>query len=105
MALVTSGGNTYVFEALAAAGTATLDLEDAVKKVMFNNDIVLCNDDFDEQFECKANVLYEFPNIFGYPSKLFVKNTGNAGIIPKVFVAEYGDAIADDYFAAPAALL
>lgn len=98
MATVSSGGNFIVFNAITAGSTATLDFEDAVKRVMFDADICITNTDKDELFTAKAGTVIEFSNIFGYPAKVPVKNTGNAGMIPRVCILEYGDAVNDDYF-------
>lgn len=91
MALINQGGNAYVFDALADGATATCDFEDTIKAFMCNVDMVLLNTDNDEIFEMKASVKYELPNIFGYPTKLYIKNTSGSGIIPKFMILEYGD--------------
>lgn len=99
MALELISGNMLQFGSVTASGTDTLEFNKPVKKFMSNVEMVLTSDDGDELINITPDVVYEFPNNFGYPGYINVKNpdTQNA-ITPVIFVVEFGDATKDEYF-------
>ena len=100
MALALKSGNTFQFDSIAASGNAACDFGLPIKKVMTPSDKVkIQSADGTDLFLMEANLVYEFPNDFGYPGTLNVENAdaGNA-ITPTFLVVEYGDVVNSEYF-------
>ena len=92
-------GNVYVFDTLSASGEADLEFDKPVKRIKFEGSVGFIIQDTNGDDVGFINDVAEFPNKFGYPIVLHVKNPDAENTVaPTVQVFEYGDAICDGYF-------
>lgn len=92
-------GNQYVFSTLAASASADIKFDRPVKRIKFEGSsgfIVLDSTSTEVGF---ITDVAEFPNNYGYPYQIKVKNPDASNTVaPTVQVLEYGDSVNENYF-------
>lgn len=99
---VANAGNLYVFDTLSASGSATIEFDKPVKRIKFEGSAGFIIKDSNGDEVGFITDIAEFPNNYGYPIAITVKNPdGSNTVAPTVQVLEYGDAINTKYFFNP----
>lgn len=93
-----SNFNLFAVDSVNANADETIDFEAPVKKIKVSEEGFLLKADDDTAVELLPGITYEFPNRYGYPSELTFTNGGAAASPLSIFVEEFGDDIADEYY-------
>lgn len=102
-------GNFYKFASLASSATADHTFDKPVKRIICMDAVQICQKNVDTSTTpatvtypvvatLVTNEKYEFPNDFGYPATLHLKNGGGSAVVPTFAVDEFGDVENENYF-------
>lgn len=94
----TSNFNLFLVDSVDALADETIDFGAPVKKIKVSEEKFLLQADASTSVELIPGITYEFPNRFGYPSELTFVNGGTAASTLSIFVEEFGDDEADEYY-------
>lgn len=93
-----SNFNLFMVDSIDSLADETVDFEKPVKKIKVSEEGFLLKADDATTVELLPGITYEFPNRYGYPSELTFTNGGNAASQLSIFVEEFGDDIANEYY-------